>query len=83
MKVSILLPTLGERIDELKRLFNSLEEQTNKSFELIIVSQGNHDIIEELLKKFTFKYTQIKIEQRGVYLARNIGMKYGNGNYVD
>ena len=43
MKVSILLPTLGERIDELKRLFNSLEEQTNKSFELIIISQGNHN----------------------------------------
>ena len=82
MELSILLPTLGSRIEELKILFDSLENQNNKLFELIIVSQGNHDIIEELLKKFTFKYTQIKIEKRGLSLARNIGMKYVNGNYV-
>ena len=58
MKVSILLPTLGERIDELKRLFNSLEEQTNKSFELIIISQGNHKEVEALLSKYSFKYNR-------------------------
>ena len=82
MELSILLPTLGSRIEELSILFNSLENQNNKLFELIIVSQGNHDNIEKLLKKFTFKYTQIKIEKRGLSLARNIGMKYVNGNYV-
>ena len=58
MKVSILLPTLGERIDELKRLFNSLEEQTNKSFELIIISQGNHKEVEVLLSQYSFKYNR-------------------------
>ena len=67
MELSILLPTLGSRIEELSILFNSLENQNNKLFELIIVSQGNHDNIEKLLKKFTFKYTQIKIEKRGEY----------------
>ena len=82
MELSILLPTLGNRIDELKRLFISLENQNNKSFELIIVSQGNHKIIEELLREFTFKYNQIKIEKKGLSLARNIGMKYVSGNYV-
>ena len=82
MELSILLPTLGARIDELKRLFISLENQNNKSFELIIVSQGNHKIIEELLREFSFKYKQIKIDKKGLSLARNIGMKYVSGNYV-
>ncbi|MFR4410868.1 MAG: glycosyltransferase family 2 protein [Clostridium sp.] len=82
MELSILLPTLGSRIEELKRIFDSLENQTNKLFELIIVSQGNHNIIEKLLKKYTFKYNQIKINKRGLSLARNIGMKYVNGNYI-
>ena len=45
MELSILLPTLGSRIEELKRIFDSLENQTNKLFELIIVSQSNHNII--------------------------------------
>ena len=71
MKVSILLPTLGERIDELKRLFNSLEEQTNKSFELIIISQGNHKEVEALLSKYSFKYNHINIDKKG-YLMQEI-----------
>ena len=76
MELSILLPTLGARIDELKRLFISLENQNNKSFELIIVSQGNHKIIEELLREFSFKYKQIKIDKKGLSLARNISCQY-------
>lgn len=82
MELSIILPTLGNRIDELKRLFTSLENQKNKSFELIIVSQGNHNIIENLLKNFTFKYNQIKIDKKGLSLSRNVAMNYINGNYV-
>ena len=75
MELSILLPTLGNRIDELKRLFISLENQNNKSFELIIVSQGNHKIIEELLREFTFKYNQIKIEKNRYEPFKQISYK--------
>ena len=82
MKVSILLPTLGERIDELKRLFNSLEEQTNKSFELIIISQGNHKEVEALLSKYSFKYNHINIDKKGLSYARNIGLKQVKGEYL-
>lgn len=82
MKVSILLPTLGERIDELKRLFNSLEEQTNKSFELIIISQGNHKEVEVLLSQYSFKYNHINIDKKGLSYARNIGLKQVKGEYL-
>lgn len=40
MKFSLLLPTLGTRESEIKNLFESLENQTYKKFELIVVSQG-------------------------------------------
>lgn len=82
MIVSILLPTLGERVEELKRLFDSLENQTNKSFELIIVTQLNHEKVESMLYNYTFVYKQIKIDRKGLSHARNIGMKYVKGNIL-
>lgn len=82
MKVSLLLPTLGGREKELIRLFNSLEVQTNKNFELIVISQGNHEFIEKELEKYNFEYKQVKIETRGLSHARNVGMKYVKGDYL-
>ncbi len=80
--ISILLPTLGERLSELKRLFDSLEEQTNKQFELIIVTQGNHQEVEILLSNYNFKNQQVKTDKRGLSRARNIGINYCKGNLV-
>ncbi|WGX75941.1 glycosyltransferase family A protein [Paraclostridium bifermentans] len=64
MKFSLLLPTLGTRELEIKNLFESLENQTYKKFELIVVSQGNHKFIEETLKQYDFEYKHIIMDER-------------------
>ena len=82
MKLNILLPTLGQRENELYRLFNSLEHQTNMSFKLIVISQANHEMIENILSEFTFNYEHIRINKIGLSIARNIGMNYVEGEYL-
>ena len=49
MKFSILIPTLGKRIAETRRLLDSLSKQTFQQFEVVIVTQINHSEIERLI----------------------------------
>lgn len=80
--ISLILPTLGIRDKELSRLISSLNNQKFKDFELIIVSQDNHDIVENTLKKAEFSFQQIKIDRKGLSVARNIGIKYIRGDII-
>lgn len=78
--ISILIPTMGTREKELKRLIQSLENQTYKDFEVVIVSQGNHDMVEACFNNVTFSYKHIKSSTKGASVARNIGLKEIKGN---
>ncbi|WMJ19872.1 glycosyltransferase family 2 protein [Geobacillus kaustophilus] len=80
--ISLVVPTLGNRREELKRLFNSLMLQEYKDFEVIVVSQDNHNLVEQLLKNVNFKYKHVKIERKGLSHARNVGMRYVEGDIV-
>ena len=59
MKVSLIMPTIN-RHDELIIFLESLEKQTYKNFELIIVDQNLDgyifDIIEDFQEKIDLKY---------------------------
>jgi Glycosyltransferases involved in cell wall biogenesis len=84
MKISLLLPTLGERDYELERLLNSLIEQEYKDFEVIIISQANHDKVKEIVHTFN----QLSIihdclySQSGLSLARNRGLELCSGDII-
>lgn len=80
--ISLLLPTLANSKEDLTRLFNSLQSQTVNDFELIIISQSNHEIVNELLKNYNFQYKHIEINKRGLSLARNIGLKHAQGEIL-
>ena len=80
--ITLILPTLGEREFEINRLFDSLENQTYKDFEIIVVSQDNHEKINQFLKKYKFKYKHIRINKKGLSVARNEGLKYVNGDII-
>lgn len=80
--ISIIVATLGERDVEIIRLFKSLEQQTYKNFEVILVSQGNHKKIERYLFTFNFKYKHIKINKKGLSLARNVALKHISGDII-
>lgn len=82
MKFSMLLPTLGSREEELIRLFDSLENQIHKNFEVIVVTQGNHEKVAEILLNYKFEYKHIPMEGRGIAIARNIGLPHINGDVL-
>lgn len=80
--ITVILPTLGEREKEITRLFESLDKQTYKNFEVIVVSQDNHDKVESWLLNTSFRYNHIKINRKGISIARNEALKYINGNII-
>jgi glycosyltransferase involved in cell wall biosynthesis len=80
--ISIIIPTLGTRELELKRLFVSLSEQTHQEFEVILVSQGNHELVERIVESYDFTIKLIKLSKKGLSHSRNVGMKYVSGNIV-
>ncbi|RBP58222.1 glycosyl transferase family 2 [Alkalibaculum bacchi] len=83
MKLSLLLPTLGERRDELRRLLDSLNIQEYKEFQVVIVSQDNHDIIREIISYYNqLEIIHVPIDQKGLSHSRNIGLKHCNGSIV-
>lgn len=83
MEISILLPTLGERKEETIRLFDSLVNQNYKNFEVVIISQDNHNEVGNLINMYScLNFNHIKINEKGLSKARNVGIKQCKGNIV-
>ena len=49
MKISVLVPTLGTREKEINQLLETLEKQSYKDFEVIFVTQDNHEKVKNIL----------------------------------
>jgi glycosyltransferase involved in cell wall biosynthesis len=83
-KFYLILATLGRR-DELIDFLESIKEQTYKNFELIIIDQNDLNLIDDIIEKYSFFYTihHIKIKEKGLSLARNVGIKYLNSILKD
>lgn len=82
MKFSMLLATYGTREKELIRLFDSLTKQTYKNFEVVIVTQTNHEKISQILSNYDFVYKHVPINSTGVSKARNAAWPYITGDVV-
>lgn len=84
LKISILLPTLGMRESEIKRLLDSLVEQTYTNLEIVIVVQGNFGIVQKICDLYLEKLNIIIINTNeiGLSKARNLGLKYTSGDIV-
>lgn len=83
MKISVLVPTLGERKTEIDRLFKSLEGQEYKNFEVVVISQDNHDSIKKMIDRYSNLNTiHICINKKGLSHARNIGLKKCSGDII-
>lgn len=81
-KISLIVPTLGTRELEIRRLIDSLNLQTCKNFEVIFVTQDNHQNVENILKSADFEYRQVKLYKKGLSYSRNQGMEFVSGNIV-
>lgn len=80
-RFSIIVPVYN-RIDEVTDLLESLERQTLKNFELVIVEDGSTEPCRETVEvdrgievRYFFK------DNEGRSIARNYGMERANGNY--
>mgnify|MGYP003589714514 FL=1 len=58
MKISLIMPTINRR-NELIIFLQSLESQTYKNFELIVLDQNAGDFITEIIEGFQ-KHLDIK-----------------------
>lgn len=81
--ISLVTATLG-RVEELTCLLDSLMVQIYKDFEIIIVDQNEHYLINNLLEKYsnTIRIKYIRSSVKGLSYNRNIGLKYCEGNIV-
>lgn len=84
MKFSIVVPVYNVE-KYVEKCLASLNNQTYKNYEAIIVNDGSTDDSESIIKRFiknkkNFKY--YKKENGGLSDARNFGVKYSSGNYL-
>lgn len=79
MIVTVLTPTFNRGGGSLNNLYQSLQKQTIKDFEWLLVDDGSTDdtknIAEEMRKKAEFPMRYIYKENGGQHTALNVGVK--------
>ena len=82
-KITIIVPVFNTPICDFERCINSLLEQNNKNFDIIVVDDGSDDYIENYLKKINFNNLKyIYKKNSGVSETRNIGVNNAKTEYV-
>ena len=82
--VSVVCSTLG-RGKELRRLFDSLEQQTLKSVEVVVVDQNSDERVAEVISVRNWGFPIIHVRtpgERGLSRGRNVGFLRSSGTYV-
>ncbi|WP_312078142.1 glycosyltransferase family 2 protein [Chryseobacterium sp.] len=82
-KFSLITATLG-RVEEIEDLLISLTKQSYKNFELIIVDQNTHRLIENIVQKYDdlFPIIYIRSDRKGLSYNRNIGITKATGDII-
>lgn len=80
MIFSLITATVG-RVKEVQKLCDSLSKQSFKNFELYIVDQNDHHLVENIIKEYEslFVIHYIRSNQKGLSLNRNIALKQASG----
>lgn len=80
---SLVLATTA-RTEEPRRFLASLDAQTYRNFELIVVDQNQDDRLTPILAPYTDKFPilHLKSENKGVSRARNQGLDHAGGDVV-
>ena len=84
MEISIIIPYYNAS-KYFKYLLHSIDNQTYKNFELIIINDGSTDNSNDLLDDLEKKYKYIKVVNKlngGSASARNLGIKLATGKYL-
>lgn len=84
MKISVIIP-FHKGLHFLTDCLDSLSEQTEKDFEVLIISDRIEEDLDSLLASYTGKLqinSLISDKTAGVAAARNIGIKHAQGEYL-
>lgn len=83
-KVSVIIPFFN-RCDIIQKAINSVEVQTFKNTEIILINDGSTDNIDDIKKRIS-SYTNIVLLEyktnKGPAYARNYGIRYASGDYI-
>lgn len=85
IKITVFTPTYN-RLEKLKRCYNSLLAQTNKEFEWLIIDDGSTDDtkkwVKSILKNSPFKINYIFQQNGGKHRAHNLAVKNCFTDYI-
>ncbi|WP_051233588.1 glycosyltransferase [Butyrivibrio sp. NC3005] len=84
IKVSIIVPVYNVR-NYVGECLDSLEKQTFKEFEVLIVNDGSTDNSDDIVKEYCDKndnFILINRKNGGLSAARNTGLEHAKGKYV-
>lgn len=79
--VSLVVCTLG-RVEELERLLASLDRQTVKEFEILLVDQNEDDRLRPVLERHPKLSITHLTSRRGLSRGRNVGLSLATGEIV-
>jgi glycosyltransferase involved in cell wall biosynthesis len=84
MRLSIIVPVYNVK-DYLERCVNSIQLQSFKDFELLLVDDGSTDGSGEMCNGFAEKDSRIRVihkQNSGQSSARNVGIKQAKGEFI-
>ena len=84
MLISVIIPVYNVE-DYLHYAIESLEKQTYKNFEIILVNDGSTDDSGKLCDEYSEKYSNVRVfhkENGGLSDARNFGVQKAKGEFV-
>ena len=84
MKISVIIPTYNEE-KVLVECLSSLDKQTFKNFEVIVVDDGSSDKTWEILPDLKFNNYKLRIlkqDHKGAGAARNLGARRAEGEIL-
>lgn len=79
--ISLIVATI-HRVPELDRLLSSLEEQSYRDFEVIVVDQNPDDRLLPVLGRHACLRIQHLRSERGLSRARNVGLRVARGDIL-
>lgn len=84
--ISLVTTVYNTPIEDLKRCFHSIQAQTYRDFEVIIIDDGSNQDVAAFLDSFSAEAAECfsvhHIANQGVSHARNLGMDYARGEYI-
>ena len=81
---SLIVPTLNRR-EDVARLLTSIEAQSCRDFEVIIVDQNPNDLLGEICRDFARRIPllHLRLDAKGPARARNYGLGFAKGSLIN